>query len=190
MIGRRARFVSLLLPLLLAGCHEPLTQVVVVFQSDLQPPSEVDALDVAFIQGPYAPMVNPFFSGNGIPLRQFPVSVGFVSGGRTQSFSIVARLFRGTSQFATPPIVVSRTVTGIPFEDQETMMFVLPLLKACSCQGTSCPNPGVNPDCDNIDKPPVVPFDPAVAPPSSGMRGISGPTGGFDAGVINSPPTR
>jgi hypothetical protein len=187
MIARRVGRVSLLLPLLLAGCDTPLTQVVLVIQSDLSPPIEVDALDVTAIPGPYAPLVNPFF-GNGIPLGKFPLSVGFVSGGRTNSFSIVARMFRGVSQFMNPPIVVSRTVTDIRFEDQETMMLVLPMLEACACQGSTCPLPGTNPDCDNIDKPMLLPFDPAVAPPSSGMHAVGGVVTGLDAGIR--PPTR
>ena len=192
MTRRRVGVASIvLLPLLLAGCDEQLTQVVLVIQSDLKPPTEVDGLEVDAVQGPYAPQVNQFFGGTGIPLGQFPLSVGFVSGGKTKSFSIVARLFRGVTQISTPSIVVSRTVTDIPFEDQETMMLVLPLLKACACQGTTCPAPGTNPDCDNIDKPMVIPFDEAVAPPSTGSHPIGSPgTGQIDAGVKTTPPTR
>jgi hypothetical protein len=182
MIRRRARHLPLLAAFLMAGCHDPLTQVVLVVQSDLKPPTEVDAMDVAAIEGPYAPMVQQFFSPSGIPLGQFPLSVGFSSQGRTDSFSIVVRLFRGTTQVFNPAIVVSRTVTDIHFVDQETKMFVLPMLKACACQGTTCPSPGTNPDCDNLDNPPVVPFDQAVAPPSSGKRGVM-IVGGFDGGV-------
>jgi hypothetical protein len=64
------------------------------------------------------------------------------------------------------------------------MMLVLPLLKECACVGSTCPTPGTNPNCDNIDKPAVVPFDPEVAPPSSGMGAIQGGGGGpvFDGG--------
>ena len=182
MTGPRASHVSLLAAFLLAGCHEPLTQVVLVVQSDLSPPTEVDGMDVAAIEGPYAPQVNPFFNGSGIPLGPFPFSVGFTSMGKTDSFSIVVRLFRGTTQVVNPSIVVSRTVTDIHFVDQQTEMFVLPMLKACACQGSTCPSPGTNPDCDNLVNPAVVPFDPAVAPPSSGKRGQM-IIGGADAGL-------
>jgi hypothetical protein len=182
MTRPRARHVSLLAAFLLAGCHEPLTQVVLVIQSDLKPPTEVDGMDVAAIQGPYAPQVQSFFGGSGFPLGQFPLSVGFTSHGMTESFSITVRLFRGTTQVVNPAIVVSRTVTDIHFVDQQTKMFVLPMLKACACQGSTCPSPGSNPDCDNLDDPPVVPFDPAVAPPSTGKRGQT-IIGGADAGI-------
>jgi hypothetical protein len=52
-------------------------------------------------------------------------------------------------------------------------MVVLPLLRVCKCDGTSCPNPG-NPDCDNIARPAVLPFDPEVAPPSTMMSTAAG----------------
>jgi hypothetical protein len=184
MTRLRARHIPLLAAFLLAGCHDPLTQVVLVIQSDLKPPTEVDGMDVAAIQGPYAPQVQPFFNNTGIPLGQFPLSVGFTSG-NTDSFSITIRLFRGTTQSVNPTIVVSRTVTDIHFVDQQTKMFVLPMLKACACQGSTCPTPGSNPDCDNLDNPPVVPFDPAVAPPSSGKRGGGQViiNGGADGGI-------
>lgn len=183
MTPPRARHVALLAAFLLAGCHDPLTQVVLVVQSDLRPPTEVDGMDVAAIQGPYAPIVQPFFNSTGVPLGQFPLSVGFTSQGMAESFSITVRLFRGTTQVFNPTIVVSRTVTDIHFVDQQTKMFVLPMLKACACQGSTCPIPGTNPDCDNLDNPPVVPFDPAVAPPSSGKRGGQIIVGGADGGI-------
>jgi hypothetical protein len=187
MTRRRASHASLLAAFLLAGCHDPLTQVVLVVQSDLRPPTEVDGMDVTAVEGPYAPIVNSFFNGTGIPLGQFPLSVGFSSQGATDSFSIVVRMFRGTTQVVNPAIVVSRTVTDIHFVDRETRMFVLPMLKACACQGSTCPAPGTNPDCDNLDNPPVVPFDPAVAPPSTGKRGQV-IVGGADAGIRMTPP--
>jgi len=57
-------------------------------------------------------------------------------------------------------------------------MLLLPMNRACACQGTSCPSPG-DPECDNIEQPTLEPFDPAVAPPSSmlGGNGTAG-TGG------------
>ena len=182
MTRPRARHVFLLAAFLLAGCHEPLTQVVLVIQSDLKPPTEVDGMDVAAIQGPYAPQVQSFFGGSGIPLGQFPAVRRVHVARNVGEFSITVRLFRGTTQVVNPAIVVSRTVTDIHFVDQQTKMFVLPMLKACACQGSTCPSPGSNPDCDNLDDPPVVPFDPAVAPPSSGKRGQT-IIGGADAGI-------
>jgi hypothetical protein len=56
------------------------------------------------------------------------------------------------------------------------MMLELQMLRACACSGSTCPSPG-NPACDNIDQPPLVPFDPAVAPKSTNMP-VSGASGG------------
>jgi hypothetical protein len=175
---------ALLLLLFCAGCHDDLTQVVLVIQSDLTVPTEVDGMDVAAIEGPLAPPVNPFFIGTSDRLLAFPVSVGFTSGGRTKSFSVVVRLFRGVFQVPNPPIVISRAAVDIGFVDEQTMMLVLPLKRVCACQGTSCPNPG-NPECDKLDGPALEPFDPAVAPPST-MMGLGG--GGVVGGGGTAPP--
>ena len=137
------RAVTRLLPLLvLAGCHGDLTQVVLVVQSDLSVPSDVDGMDVSTIEGPFAPPVVPFFNQFGQTLPPFPLSVGFQSGGVTRSFSAVVRLVRNAFS-TTPTLVVSRTVTDVHFVDQQTMMLVFPMTRACACQGTACPDPAI-----------------------------------------------
>jgi hypothetical protein len=180
----------LVLPLLvLAGCHEDLTQVVLVVQSDLAVPSDVDGMDVVAIEGPFAPPVGPFFNQFGQTLVPFPLSVGFQSGGMTRSFSAVVRLIRGA--FSSPTLVVSRTVTDVRFVDQQTTMLLFPMTRACACQGTSCPSPG-NPECDNMDNPELLPFDPAVAPPSTMMGatpGGGGPVSTGTGGSVGTPPS-
>jgi|SoiMetStandDraft_5_1073268.scaffolds.fasta_scaffold76806_1 hypothetical protein len=180
----------LLLPLLLlAGCHEELTQVVLVVQSDLSVPGDVDGMDVSAIEGPFAPAVNTFFNQFGQPLPPFPLSVGFQSGGATTSFSAVVRLMRNIFS-ATPTLVVSRTVTDVRFVDQQTVMLLFPMTRACACQGTSCPSPG-NPECDNMNNPELLPFDPAVAPPSTMMGAVPGGNGGpITTGTAGSVGTR
>jgi hypothetical protein len=165
----------LLLMLSLAGCRDDLTQVVLVIQSDLSVPADVDGIDVSAVPGPFAPSANQFFSGGQLTAG-FPLSVGFLSSGQTTSFSLVVRLFRGVFTASTPALVVSRTVTDVRFADQRTMMLVLPMRRVCACQGTTCPIPG-NPECDNIDQPALQPFDPAVAPPSTMMQ-VGGGGGG------------
>lgn len=178
----------LLLPLLvLAGCHEDITQVVLVVQSDLSVPNDVDGMDVSTIEGSFAPPVVPFFNQFGATLPPFPLSVGFQSGGVTRSFSAVVRLVRGA--FSSPTLVVSRTVTDVRFVDQQTMMLIFPMTRACACQGTSCPDPG-NPECDTMDNPELLPFDPAVAPPSTMMGAIpgGGPISTGTAGSIGTRP--
>ena len=52
-------------------------------------------MDVAYVVGPFAPQVSPFFGGYGRTLPPFPLSVGFESDGMTTSFSDHVRLFRG-----------------------------------------------------------------------------------------------
>jgi len=180
MIGLGARsftalVFSTLLPLALAGCRHDITEVALVVQSDLAVPSDVEAMDVASVPGPFAPQANPFFGGIGEALPPFPLSVGFESDGMTTTFSITVRFFRGLNAATSPVLVVSRTVTDIRFVPGQTMMLVLPMNRACACQGTSCPSAG-DPACDNIDHPTLQPFDPALAPPSSmlGGTGIGG----------------
>jgi len=186
-MASRLAVTRLLLPLLvLAGCHEELTQVVLVVQSDLTVPGDVDGMDVSTIEGPFAPPVNPFFNQFGQTLPSFPLSVGFQSGGATRSFSAVVRLIRGA--FSTPTLVISRTVTDVRFVDQQTVMLLFPMNRACACQGTACPSPG-NPDCDNMDNPELLPFDPAVAPPSTMMGAIPG-GGPISTGTAGSVGTR
>jgi hypothetical protein len=189
MIGlgaRRAKaqvfvfFSFALLPLLVAGCRRDVTEVALVVQSDLAVPADVEAMDVASIAGPFAPPASAFF-GNGQTLAPFPLSVGFESGGMTNTFSVTVRLFKGVTS-PSAAVVVSRTVTDIRFVSDERMMLVLPMNRACACQGTSCPGPG-DPECDNIDQPTLQPFDSAVAPPSSTL----GDTGMGGGGPIRPP---
>jgi hypothetical protein len=165
---------SLLLLASLAGCHDPLTEVVLVVQSDLEVAAETDGVFVFASDGPFAPDSRAAGLSSGGPLAgDFPLSLGINSAGGTSTFSITVELLKGFSSLQPAPlIVVNRTVTDIRFVDQQTMMLVLPLLRACACQGTSCPAPG-NPLCDNIDKPALQPFDPTIAPPST-MMPVSG----------------
>ena len=167
------RFVSsLCLLAAVAGCHDPLTQVVIVFQSDLDTPNDADGIQMIAAEGALAPGGSgPVFGSAGPLPGTFPLSVGVTSAGATASFSFTVELLAGFNNNQPPSIVVNRTVTDIRFVDEQTMMLVLPLLRVCACQGTSCPNPG-NPLCDNVDKPTLQPFDPAIAPPST-MLGLS-----------------
>lgn len=168
------------LPLLavVAGCQSPLTEVVIVFQSDIAVPAEADSIQTAVAEGPFSPASGgAFFSGGGPLVGPFPLSIGVTSAGTTSTFSITARLTLGFNSGQPLSIVVDRTVTDIRFVDEQTMMLVLPLPRDCACQGTSCPSPG-NPLCDNIERPTLQPFDPAVAPPSTMM------TGGIPTGLM------
>jgi hypothetical protein len=174
-----AAAVALLLALAVAGCRDDLTQVVLVIESDLSIPSDVDGIDVLSSPGPFAPSIPSFFEGNGIQLQTFPMSVGFVTSGSTSTFSFAVRFFHGVFQGQTPMLVMSRTVTDVRFVDQTTMMLELQMLRVCACSGSTCPSPG-NPACDNIDRPALVPFDPTIAPRSTNMS-----VPGVGGGILN-----
>ena len=164
-----------LLLLALAGCDPPQpTDVVVVLQSDLAIPTETDGLEISVSAGPVAPLPNGAQSVNETDALtgHFPFSLVFTPGAMTTSFSLTAQLLLnlfGTTG-SPPSLIVSRTVTDVPFSAHRQMMLVLPMLRACACQGTSCPGPG-NPDCDAIAAPSLQPYDPAVAPPSTVLFG-------------------
>jgi len=162
----QAGLVFSLLLLAATGCDE-LTEVVLVVESDLTVPGEVDWFDLTIAPGPIAPIATSLFVIPGPQIQGFPLSVGFVSSGQTASFSFVARLFISAAT-STPDLVVSRTVSDVRFAGGATRMLRLSLPRACACDGTSCPLPG-DPLCDNIRNPILEPFDPAVAPPDTMM---------------------
>jgi hypothetical protein len=145
---------------LAAGCHDQPTQVVLVVDSDLVAPSEVNTFSVSVAPGPFEPPPEVFIAG--AQIGAFPISLGIVSQGGTPSFSLVVRLL-DNDQNGQPLIVVSKTVTDVRFVAEQTQMLLLDLPRSCACEGTSCPLPG-NPVCDKATNPALVPFDPARAP--------------------------
>ncbi len=146
-----------------AGCDDPITEVVVVLTSDLQP-ADADSIQISSIEGNGSP---PAFSQCTLQssFLDFPLTAGFTSGGHTTMFSTTIQLTKGVNTFPAP-IVMARTVFGIPFTPGQIRMLVVPMKAACKCVGTSCPNPGTNPDCDAIENPETVEFDPIGLPPS------------------------
>jgi hypothetical protein len=155
----------------LAGCHDPVTEVVVVMPSDLEFPGDAENMSISYNTGPLPPMIGGFGRATqGTPLFGLtsPLSLGFASGGEASSFSLTIQLFHGVNQVGMPNIVISRTVTDIRFLEQKIMMLTLPLLRACACAGTSCPSTD-NPDCSSLNHPALQPFDRTVAEPSSMM---------------------
>jgi len=161
-----------------AGCTESATEVVVVLQSDLVVPTDVDGIRFDMNAGAVAPSGQPgsFTTLTGAA-EPFPLSIVFRPQETTETFPVATATFslrvqlqRGVVDGPSLEIVVTRAITDIRFIDEQRMMLVVPLLRACACTGTSCPNPG-NPDCDDIQSPTLQLFDPAVAPPSS-RRGL------------------
>lgn len=163
---RRAIFVTAALAAALttAGCHDDVTEVVLVMKGDLLIPTDVTNITVSSQLGLFEPQ--PF--GSNVQLSSFPLSYGFVSpSGSNDLFSVTVQLSRSVPPgFLTQP-VVTRKIIGLRFVPEQTRMLVLPMLAACACHGTSCPNPGTNPDCDDLMRPETQPFDPTMAPPPS-----------------------
>ena len=153
----------------------------VVVDSDLAIPSEVDGDVFLVAAGPDAPepasagFKSAFYS---YVLTSFPTALQFYpSGGTATNFSITVQLLNGlTNQTGLPAtIVVSRTVKDIRFTVEHTTMLVLPMLRKCACVGTSCPPVG-DPECDNIVQPTLQRYDPNLATPANPPVGVSAPS--------------
>jgi hypothetical protein len=179
--------------LIVTGCYDDVTEVVVAITSDLTPGTEVDTIAINYEQGNLTPsMFSLGFMAQINGASRFPMSVAFTSTeDGPKSFSIAVQLtkFDGFEQF----IVASRKATAIEFVPQQTLMLVLPMLRACACQGTTCPNPG-NPDCDDMVDPALLPLDPEVAPRGADIGILPGGGGGtparpgVDGGAARPPP--
>jgi hypothetical protein len=151
------------------GCHDDVTEVVLVMTSDLRIPADAELVIVRAHLG--LSMPGQFSGVIASVLSPFPQSLGFLPSGRTDDlFSVTIQVIRSSTPIGT--LVVTRNIFGIRFVPEETRMLIVPLLAACACHGTSCPNPGLNPDCDDIDRPETVRFDPAVAAPSTSSSGF------------------
>jgi hypothetical protein len=162
--------------LALPGCHDPITEVVVVVDTDLSLPAQANILqlDVTSQNG----QVNrPFVYGAGMggappgaglpgpPLPTFPATLGLVPGnGQGGPFSVTATLFAADPPKFVPARVVQRKVSGISFVHGEKRVVFISLLRACVCQGTSCPDPRTASACADVTNPPLTVFDPGHLP--------------------------
>jgi hypothetical protein len=164
----------------IAGCTDVpwRTAVMVVLESDLSVPSDVDGLSLQAVAGPDAPSPGSagIISLSSYVLSAFPTAVHFYPADMTANFSIVVQLQQGlTGLTGLPPtIAVSRTVRDIRFSREHTMMLVLPMPRACACDGTSCP-PAGTPGCDDITQPVLEHYDPDVARPIEPAVPVSQP---------------
>jgi hypothetical protein len=166
----------------IAGCTDVpwRTALMVVLEGDLAVPGDVDGLSVQAAAGPDAPgpgsagIKSVFYS---FVLGDFPTAVHFYPTDMTANFSVTLQLQQGlTGLTGLPPtIVLSRTVRDIRFSQQHTMMMALPMLRACACDGTSCPPVGT-PGCDDIAQPALEHYDPAVATPMQPAVPVSQPS--------------
>ena len=176
----RARTLVALGFLALAGCHSPVTEVVIVIDTDLSTPSEADTLQLqitsatsdttqTFGGGPFARQQ---------PLPTFPATIGLVPGpGTPVPFSITATLSLTNPE----EIVAVRKATDVQFVQGQTRALVLTLLRACACKGTNCPGPSTTPPCGDLVAPTLTPFDPNHIPHLDRTDAGASMDGGDDA---------
>ena len=148
------------------GCRDELivSEVVVVLDSDLAIPSEVNAVDMAVITGPIAPP--PAATLPAVTRPRVPCAARFRHAGQHVELLVHREAGRlGHSTSALPEIVVAKTVSDVRFVAGQKRMLVLTMSRACACEGTTCPLPG-NPACDSLRNPALEPLDPNVAPPA------------------------
>jgi hypothetical protein len=164
-----------------AGCQDDLTEVLVIIDSDVPvgPGRMVDQVVFTAQAGGGSPaMFSPCsFSPNNI--NGFPVSMAFVSGGSTTVFSVRIDLVQSINP---QQPVISRTLSNIRFVADQLRMLPVEMNAVCACDGTSCPNPGTFPECDGVNNPATIPFDPEIAPPAGFPAGCSTANGGFVGG--------
>jgi hypothetical protein len=174
------------------GCHDPSTEVVIVVDTDLSLPAQANVLEIdvtnqngvteAFSYG-----VGPGGAPFGLPLATLPGTLGVVPGeGQSGPFSVMAALsVSDPATFATARIV-QRTVSGISFVHGEKRAVFISLLRACVCQGTSCPDPRTAPECADVNNPTLTVFDPAHLPRLSAGDGGVASDGSIDQAVDRS----
>jgi hypothetical protein len=169
-VGARSTIVIGALSLaVLAGCAPPPgpTEIVMVLQSDFEPPSEFNGLLMSFTLGELAPPPNDPETVNiswNVPASvDLPIVILLEPGPMRPTFSMTVTLLHGLSPGSVSTILVRRSILAVQFALRQRAMLVVPLLRACACEGTSCPGPG-NPDCDELHAPALQPLDPAVTP--------------------------
>ncbi len=165
--------------LALAGCHSPVTEVVVVIDTDLSTPSEANILQLQ-ITSADANATQVFGGFDHVPT--FPATIGLVPGpGAPEPFSVTATLSLTSSQMKEQQIVAVRKATDVRFVDGQTRTLVLTLLRACACKGTNCPDPGTTPPCGDLVAPTLTPFDPNHIPHVDRTDAGASADGGADA---------
>jgi hypothetical protein len=146
------------------GCHDPVTEIVLVVDSDLSVPSEIDGVT---INGAGAPITLDLQ----VPGLGLPASLGLLpAGDNPPPFTLVVWATRQGQ------VIASRSATNIEFVHGQRRALLMSLLRACACFAPSCATPS-DPLCADLDPPDLVPLDPDDLPklprPSDG--GADGP---------------
>jgi hypothetical protein len=155
-----------------AGCHGPVTEVVVVVDTDLSLPAEADtlelhvatqSLDRAYVYGAASAAATTGASAQ--PLPAFPATLGLLPASPLDApFSVTASLAFAPAAGSPRRLVVSRTASGVRFVSGERRVLFVSLLRACACAGGSCPDVAGPPACADVTNPSLPAFDPAHLP--------------------------
>jgi hypothetical protein len=161
-----------------AGCHDPVTEIVVVVDSDLSVPSEIDSVT---IDGTGAPITLDLQAGG----SSLPATLGLLpTGDNPPPFALVVQATRQGQ------VVVSRSAANVRFVQKESRALLVSLLRACACFTPPCAAPSAA-ACADLDAPELVPLDPhhlpTLARPFDG--GADGPRDGAADGDRDGPAT-
>jgi hypothetical protein len=156
--------------LALTGCHQPVTEVVVVVDTDLSLPAEADtleldvttqSLDHAYVYG----AGHAATTAGASALPTFPATLGLVPADALDaSFSVTASLAIAPAAGAARQVVVTRKVSDVRFVSGERRMLFISLLRECACASGSCSGVATSSACLNVTNPILLPFDPAHLP--------------------------
>ena len=162
------------------GCHDPVTEIVLVLDTDLAIPAEANSLEIE-LATPAGTFDSSYSFDGAAAGVKFPATLALVPGDAAGygPFDLTATLTRG--QLAgTNTLVVRRKVFGLRFVRGATRALFLTLGRACACQGTTCPE-ALTPSCADLTTPTLTPFDPAQLPHL--LKTDGGATPPLDAGA-------
>ena len=134
-----------------SGCHDPVTEIVLVVDSDLAVPTEIDGLT---INGAGAPIAVDLKTA-GVVL---PATLGLLpTGDNPPPFTVSAQ---ATHQ---GQVVASRHATNVRFIHGQRRVLLLSLVRACACLAPPC---AANTDslCADLDDPALPVLDPGHLP--------------------------
>jgi len=133
------------------GCHAPVTEIVLVVDSDLAIPTEIDGLT---INGAGAPIQVDLNAGGVV----VPATLGLLpTGDNPPPFAVSAQATRQGQ------VVASRHATNVRFVHGQRRVLLLSLVRDCACFAPPC---AANPDplCADLDDPALPVLDPGHLP--------------------------
>ncbi len=153
-----------------SGCHEPVTEILLVVDSDLTVPTEIDGFT---IEGAGAPIQVDLKAG-GVVL---PATLGLLpTGDSPPPFTVSAQATRQGQ------VVASRHATNVRFVHGQRRVLLLSLVRACACPTPPC---AANTDalCADLDDPALPALDPGHLPMVSRTAVDAGADASADAGA-------